>query len=118
MPGPTNLPHQDVAERIELRAMMSRLKQLRRCLSSQILLYPLLWSFLACQAAAQPGGRTIASQAEFGQLYARPLKLQTVKKGSDCPVSKSSRETVPRVQYIFCSSCPFYGSGPAYFAPA
>ncbi len=84
---------------------------------SNILLYLL---FSACLAHGQTTAtdRANASQAQFSQLYARPLKLPMVKKGSACPVSKSSRETVPHVGYIFCSGCPFYGSGPAYFAPA
>jgi hypothetical protein len=94
---------------------MSRAKPLRSCLPSHILFCLALCSSFAGQTA-RPNGQ--ASQAEFKQLYARPLKLPTLKKGSACPLSESSRETVPRVQYIFCSGCPFYGSGLAYFAPA
>jgi hypothetical protein len=68
---------------------------------------------------AQTNGpvETKPARPELAQLYARPLKLPKVARGAACPVSKPRSDVVPHVGYIFCSACPFYGAGPAYFAP-
>jgi len=58
------------------------------------------------------------SQAQLKELYSRPLRLPALSKNGGCPVSKPDRDSVPRVGYIFCSGCPWFGKGPVYFAPA
>jgi hypothetical protein len=46
----------------------------------------------------------------------RPLILPQLPPGDPCPMSKGSRETVPRKDYIFCAGCFWFGSRPVYFA--
>jgi hypothetical protein len=97
-------------------------KKRRLCLRRVILgfLLPTIWTFFAM---AQTPGRhvevtTIArpNATELKRLSSRPLRLPTLRTGQPCPVSKGSRETVPHVGYIFCSTCLFFGDGPTYFA--
>jgi len=52
------------------------------------------------------------------QLKRRPLNLPTVSSGERCPVSHGSHDSVPRVDYIFCSGCFWYGKGPVFMALA
>lgn len=49
-------------------------------------------------------------------LNQRPLNLSVLPADDPCPMSKGSRETVPREPYIFCAGCLWFGGGPAYFA--
>jgi hypothetical protein len=50
------------------------------------------------------------------QLGQRPLSLPVLRPGDRCPMTKGSRESVPRAPYIFCSGCFWFGEGPVYLA--
>src|SRR5690348_8696912 len=72
--------------------------------------------YLPIVASPQDRNPGPAVRAWIRQLYERPLKFPKVEKSGPCPVSMPSHETVPRVGYIFCAGCPWFGKGPAYFA--
>jgi len=81
-------------------------------------IFLLLACLLLTAQTTRPTDPETPSQAQLKELYGRPLSLPTLAKGGACPVSKPSRDAVPRVGYIFCAGCPWFGNGPVYFAPA
>jgi hypothetical protein len=56
------------------------------------------------------------SPAASDQLGQRPLSLPVLRPGDRSPVTKGSRESVPRAPYICCSGCFWFGKGPVYLA--
>jgi len=62
------------------------------------------------------GANSFADDPAFAQLKQRRLTLPVIRAGDRCPVTRGSRESVPREQYIFCSGCLWFGRGPVYFA--
>ncbi|SRR6266566_83877 len=61
---------------------------------------------------------SIYDSVAFSQLKRRPLNLPALSAGERCPVSHGSQDTVPRVGYIFCAGCFWYGKGPVFMALA
>ena len=61
-------------------------------------------------------GTNLPDDPTFAQLKQRPLTLPVIRAGDRCPVTRGSRESVPREQYIFCAGCLWFGKGPVYFA--
>ena len=57
----------------------------------------------------------VAYASAFAQFAGGPLEPKKIRPGDACPVSTGSDKTVPRVPYIFCTSCIWFGIGPAYF---
>ncbi len=61
-------------------------------------------------------GANLPDDPAFAQLKQRPLTLPVIRAGDRCPVTRGSRESVPREPYIFCAGCLWFGKGPVYFA--
>ena len=61
-------------------------------------------------------GANLPDDTAFAQLKQRPLTLPVIRAGDRCPVTRGSRESVPRERYIFCAGCLWFGRGPVYFA--
>jgi hypothetical protein len=70
--------------------------------------------FGACAFAGQH--ISIRGHSALEQLGERPLNLPVIPSGDRCPVSKGSHNSVPQVDYIFCSGCYWFGKGPVYLA--
>jgi hypothetical protein len=49
-------------------------------------------------------------------LKQRPLNLPKLKANEPCPVSHGNKELVRGADYVFCSSCFWFGKGPVYLA--
>ena len=62
------------------------------------------------------GANLSTDDPAFVQLKQRPLTLPVIRAGDRCPVTRGSRESVPREPYIFCTGCLWFGRGPVYFA--
>jgi len=61
-------------------------------------------------------GANLPDDPAFAQLKQRPLTLPVIRAGDRCPVTRGSRDPVPREPYIFCAGCLWFGKGPVYFA--
>ena len=49
------------------------------------------------------GANLSTDDPAFVQLKQRPLTLPVIRAGDRCPVTRGSRESVPREPYIFCT---------------
>jgi len=65
---------------------------------------------------ATSGANLLPDDPAFAQLKGRPLTFPAIRAGDRCPVTRGSRESVPREPYIFCAGCLWFGRGPVYFA--
>ena len=62
------------------------------------------------------GANLSTDDPAFVQLKQRSLTLPMIRARDRCPVTRGSRESVPREPYIFCAGCLWFGRGPVYFA--
>jgi len=62
------------------------------------------------------GADLIYDSVPFSQLKSKPLNFPSLSAGERCPISRGSRDTVPRADYIFCAGCFWFGKGPVFFA--
>jgi hypothetical protein len=90
-----------------------------RCqLQSRLPSHPARMGGDSIQFLIQDNDSVRASPGALDQLGQRPLNLPVLHPGDRCPVTKGSRESVPRAPYIFCSGCFWYGKGPVFFGLA
>src|SRR5947209_6651520 len=62
------------------------------------------------------GGYSAKEATAFKILKQRPVNLPNLATSGPCPITHGNRSTVPKVDYIFCSGCFWFGKGPTFLA--
>ena len=92
---------------------------MRRLGITILLTFIITLSLSACLFAHRVSGGTNLPTDDppaVAQLKQRPLTLPSIHAGDRCPVTRGSRDSVPRAPYVFCAGCLWFGRGPVYFA--